>query len=70
MNASPQVIRKDIDDVLQVLDVMMTRINERFSKVESTLVETQQKIQNILNQLDSIEKRIEISEDERLVMAH
>jgi hypothetical protein len=50
--------------------VMMTRINERFSKVESTLVETQQKIQNILNQLDSIEKRIEISEDERLVMAH
>lgn len=70
MNASPQVTRKDIDDVLQVLDVMMTRIDERFTNIESTLSETQKKVQNILNQLDSIEKRLEISEDERLVMAH
>lgn len=70
MNANPQVTRKDIDDVLQVLDVMMTRIDERFTNIESTLSETQKKIQNIINQLDSIEKRLEISEDERLVMAH
>ena len=70
MNASPQVTRKDIDDVLQVLDVMMTRIDERFTNIETTISETQKKVQNILNQLDSIEKRLEISEDERLVMAH
>ncbi len=70
MNANPQVTRKDIDDVLQVLDVMMTRIDERFTNIESALSETQKKIQNIINQLDSIEKRLEISEDERLVMAH
>jgi len=49
MNASPQVTRKDIDDVLQVLDVMMTRIDERFSKVEITLAETQKQVQKILN---------------------
>ena len=70
MNANTQVTRKDIDDVLQVLDVMMTRIDERFTNIESTLSETQKKILNIINQLDSIEKRLEISEDERLVMAH
>jgi archaellum component FlaC len=68
MNA--QVTRKDIDDVLSVLDVMMTRIDERFSGVELTLTKTQKQIQNIVNQLDSLEKRLEISEDERVVMAH
>lgn len=70
MSTTASVTRKDIDDVLSVLDVMMTRIDERFSKVEITLVETQKQVQNILNQLDNIEKRLEISEDERLVMAH
>ncbi len=70
MTAETVVTRKDIDDVLNVLDIMMTRIDERFTHVESTLSDTQKKIQNILNQLDGIEKRLEISEDERLVMAH
>lgn len=70
MNTSPAATRKDIDDVLQVLDVMMTRIDERFTKVESGVIDMQKQIQHILNHLDSIEKRIEISDDERLVMAH
>jgi archaellum component FlaC len=70
MGTAAPVMRKDIDDVLSVLDVMMTRIDDRFSKVEITLAETQKQVQNILNHLDSIEKRLEISEDERLVMAH
>jgi len=70
MSKTTTATRKDIDDVLGVLDVMMTRIDERFSKVEFTLAETQKQVKNILNQLDSIEKRLEISEDERLVMAH
>jgi archaellum component FlaC len=62
MATSTSVTRKDIDDVLNVLNVMMTRIDERFTKVESTLVETQKRVQDILNQLDHINKR--------LVMAH
>ena len=70
MSLNTQVTRKDIDDVLSVLDVMITRMDERFSKAEVTLADTQKLIQNILNQLDNIEKRLEISEDERLVMAH
>ena len=70
MSADTAATRKDIDDVLNVLDVMMARIDERFSKVEGGVAETQGKVQSILNQLDHIEKRLEISEDERLVMAH
>lgn len=70
MDSTAAVTRKDIDDVLNVLDVMMTRIDERFSKVETTLTDTQKQVQNILNQLDHMEKWLEISEDERLVMAH
>ncbi len=31
---------------------------------------TKEDIQNILNRFDSIEKQLEISEDERLVMGH
>lgn len=70
MSTASPATRKDIDDVLGVLDIMMTRIDDRFSKVEITLTETQKQVKNILNQLDSIEKRLEISEDERLIMAH
>ncbi len=70
MNDAPVATRKDIDDVLQVLDTMMTRIDDRFTKVEGDIADTQRKVQNILNHLDSIEKRMEISDDERLVMAH
>lgn len=70
MSTSTPVTRKDIDDVLQVLDVMMTRIDERFSGAETSVATVQKQIQRILNQLDAIEKHLEISEDERLVMAH
>ena len=70
MSTSPAATRNDIDDVLNVLDVMMTRIDERFAKTENSLKEIQNQVQNILDHLDSIEKRLEISEDERLVMAH
>ena len=70
MSTSPAATKKDIDDVLQTLDIMMTRFDERFNKVEISLGKIQEQVQNILNQLDNIEKRLEISEDERLVMAH
>jgi hypothetical protein len=39
--SSPAATREDIDDVLQVLDVMMTKIDERFSKVEGGVAATQ-----------------------------
>lgn len=61
---------KDIDEVLGVLDVMMTRIDDRFAKNEGSVTELQKTVGTIQNQLDSIEKQPEIFEDERLVMAH
>jgi hypothetical protein len=62
--------RKDIDDVLGVLDVMMTRIDERFTTTESTLTDTQKQMRQVLLRLDHIEKQLKISEDERIIMAH
>ena len=62
--------RKNVDDILGVLDQMMTRIDERFSGSEVNITKLQTLVSNIQNQLDSIEKRLEISEDERIVMAH
>lgn len=70
MSSTAPATRKDIDDVLQVLDVMMTRIDERFLISETKQTSAQKQLKNIMNQLDSIEKQLEISEDERLVMAH
>lgn len=62
--------RKDSDDILGVLDIMMTRIDDRFTKSENNISKLQETVGHIQNQLDSIEKQLEISEDERLVMAH
>lgn len=59
--------RSDIDDVL---DVMMTRIDDRFTQNESASRTLQQSIHHIQNQLDGIEKQLEISDDERMIMAH
>ena len=70
MSANIAATRKDIDDVLNVLDVMMARIDDRFTKVESEVVLNQKQTHDILIRLDHIEKQLEISSDERLVMAH
>jgi peptidoglycan hydrolase CwlO-like protein len=70
MSTSPAVSRKDIDDVLGALDIMMTRIEDRFDNSEDNVAKIQAQIGSIQNQLDSIEKQLEISEDERLIMAH
>jgi len=60
------VTSEDIDEVLSVLDVMMTRSDDIFTKAKIVLVSSSRR----LPRLDSIEKQLEISEDERLVMAH
>ncbi|GAC1391773.1 MAG: hypothetical protein NVSMB46_05460 [Candidatus Saccharimonadales bacterium] len=70
MTNDATITRKDIDDVLSVLDIMMTRIDDRFNNNETKIDKIQSQITSIQNQLVGIEKRMEISEDERLVMAH
>jgi len=67
---SSNATRKDIDDVLGVLDVMITRIDERFNSLEKSDDKTREEIGKIMNNLDSFAKTQEISDDERLVMGH
>lgn len=52
--------------------ILFKYMSERFDKLESDIKDTATKsdINNILNRLDSIEKQLEISDDERLVVGH
>jgi archaellum component FlaC len=72
-----RAVKAGIDDVLGVLDRMMIRTDERFTSlearmgsVEKELKAEREEIQRIFTYLDSIEKQLEISEQERLVMGH
>src|SRR3989344_3357626 len=65
-----QSASKVVDELTGVFQGFMQQVDERFDKVESKMDGMQKQIQNVLDHLDSIEKRLEISEDERLVMAH
>ncbi|HPD99517.1 MAG TPA: hypothetical protein PLJ04_02770 [Candidatus Saccharibacteria bacterium] len=51
---------------------LFTYVSKKLDIIEDKLDDTAKKvdIQSILNRLDSIEKQLEISEDERLVMGH
>lgn len=45
-------------------------LGKRFDKVDSQFSDAKTEINQIFNKLDSIEKQLEITEDERLVMGH
>lgn len=65
-----QDMREMFDDVLGVIDVLTTRMDERFTKLEAAFAKQQEDIRQILVRLDHIDKRLEIDEQERLVMGH
>jgi chromosome segregation ATPase len=74
----PAITRQDLSsmaksivtDISSVVDDLMVRIDERFDRIETEQAKMRVEIQQILNSLDSIEKQLEISEDERLIMGH
>ena len=84
MTASPTATRKDIDDVLGVLGTMMSRIDSRFLTVEAPVTrlsndfnglkldfkEQRDTSRRIFTHLDSVEKNLELNDEERLVMGH
>jgi Skp family chaperone for outer membrane proteins len=49
---------------------MVTRIDDRFKQGEDGISKLQRQVGAIQNQLDSLEKCLEISKDEKLIMAH
>ncbi|MCE7936825.1 hypothetical protein DYH10_03515 [Candidatus Saccharibacteria bacterium CPR2] len=62
----------DIKDIMKQIDHMAAKIVERFDRIEKSLEEkaTKDDIRKIMDTLDFISKRQEISDDERLVMGH
>ena len=69
---STSATRKDIDDILSQLDNMAKIMISRFDVVEKSIEAKASKddIQKIMSFLDSIAKRQEINDDERLVIGH
>lgn len=62
--------REDIDEVLDVMRQFMQQVGDEFGKTHESSEKNTKDIQKILTHLDSIEKQLEISEDERLVIGH
>jgi Lon protease-like protein len=58
------------DDVIGLLQTFMVQVSDEFEKVHAEQRAMRRDIDRIMSHLDSIEKRLEISEDERLVMGH
>jgi hypothetical protein len=54
--SSNNATRKDVDDILSVLDTMMNRIDDRFIQLEESDSKTRSDIQKIMNNLDSFVK--------------
>lgn len=63
-------IKESFTDVTSILHTFMQQVDDRFIILELENKKIRQDISNILSYLDSIVKKQEISDDERLVMGH
>lgn len=61
-------IDKAVSDISGVIQDFATHVDRRFDGVETELSKLQKDMQSVLKRLDSIEKDISISDDERVVM--
>lgn len=60
---------KTITDLSEIIQDFATHVDKRFDTLESDVAKLQKDVGTILNRIDSIEKDIAISEDERAVMS-
>lgn len=70
MNKQASATRADIDEVLDLMRQFMQQTSDEFQETNSAIAKNAQDIQRVLGYLDSMEKRMEINEDERIVMGH
>ncbi|HSX29066.1 MAG TPA: hypothetical protein VLE73_00740 [Candidatus Saccharimonadales bacterium] len=63
-------IKESFADVTSLLQVFMQQVDERFNRVEAEQQKIRADISRIFDYLDSMLKKQEISDDERLVMGH
>ncbi|MDZ7786313.1 MAG: hypothetical protein U5L95_04305 [Candidatus Saccharibacteria bacterium] len=62
--------REDIDEILDLMRQFMQQTGDEFEKTRAEIRKNSEDIQKILNRLDSMEKQLEINEQERIVMGH
>ena len=63
-------VRLAVDDTLNILDILITRIDGRFRENEQRIIKLQKDVKFVSCQLDGVHKKLELSDDERLVMAY
>jgi len=63
-------LKDSFEDVTALLRVFMQQVDDRFNTVELEQQKTRQEISKVFDYLDSLLKKHEISDDERLVMGH
>lgn len=62
--------KQDVEDVLSEVRGLSEMVGHHFNDVHSEVKQTRADMRRIFRYLDSIEKQLEISEEERLVAAH
>lgn len=67
---SEAATRKDIDEVLTVLDTFMERVDERFTKIEARLDEQDKKYDHLIATIDGLIVRIDHYETELAARDH
>jgi hypothetical protein len=70
INALRSELKDSFEDVTALLRVFMQQVDDRFTSVELEQQKTRQEISKVFDYLDSLLKKHEISDDERLVMGH
>ncbi len=63
-------LKDSFEDVTALLRVFMQQVDDRFTAMEQEQQKTRQEISKVFDYLDSLLKKHEITDDERLVMGH
>jgi uncharacterized protein Yka (UPF0111/DUF47 family) len=63
-------LKESFADVTSLLQVFMQQVDDRFNQVEAEQEKTRKEISRTFDYLDSLLKKQDISDDERLVMGH
>ena len=63
-------LKDSFSDITSLLQVFMQQVDDRFNSIEAEGLKTRGEISKVFDYLDSILKKQEISDDERLVMGH
>ena len=63
-------LKESFSDITSLLQTFMQQADDRFAQIETEQTKSRQEIAKVLDHLDSLLKKQEISDDERLVMGH